>query len=159
MNKTKLIVSLIALFFLNSSPALALDATKAGQIKDKTETKKEDKMVRIQSLADLIKDSLATRYTFLSNMKTRLESRIAEKEIALKDMSAAKEKITEFNQPSQDYLQDLNNFENKIGEILTADKPGAIMPELRTAIKSVRTDLNTMHKILADTVKLIISQK
>ena len=157
---------IMVFFLLSCSPALALDATRTGQIKEKLldkkeiiADKKEEKLARIQSFADLIKDNLGTRYTFLSNMKIRLEAKIAEKEIALKDMSAAKAKIAEYDKPSQAYLQDLNNFENKIGEILTAKKPGEIMPELRTAIKAVRTDLNLMHKILASTAKIIISKK
>lgn len=119
-------------------------------------SKKAFNYEKINQHQNAIKEDLVKRYTNLTNIQLSLEAKIAEKKNAGLDMTKAEAKLLELEPYIKDYLEDLNNFENKIGEILTSETPGKIMPELRIAIKAVRTDLNSMKKILSDTVKLII---
>jgi len=119
-------------------------------------TKKAFNYEKINQHQNAIKDDLAKRYNNLTNIQLSLEAKIAEKKNTGLDMTKAEAKLLEIEPYIKDYLEDLNNFENKIGEILTSETPGKIMPELRIAVKAVRTDLNSMKKILSDTIKLII---
>ena len=113
--------------------------------------KKEINRERINEHFEIIKESLDTRYQFLLKIKTKVQERLG-------DNTEAKDKFAEIAKNEENYLNDLNNFEDKLGEILSAETPGKIIPELRTAVKAARTDLNDIHKILADTIKLLISE-
>jgi len=115
------------------------------------EAKKEKNLDRVNEHFDTIKESLQTRHEFLVKIKLLVESKLGEN-------IDAKAKFTGLEKLETDYLEDLNNFENKIGEILTSETPGKIIPELRTAVKAIRTDLNSIHKLLADTIKLLIAK-
>lgn len=122
-------------------------------------TKKQFNYENINQHQNKIKQGLQSRYAYLYNINTELQKRIAARADAGENMTKANNKLEEINQYLKDYLDDMNNFENKIGEILTSETPGKIMPELRIAVKAVRTDLNAMRKILSDTVKLLISKE
>jgi len=119
-------------------------------------TKKQFNYEHINQLQNTIKQGLQSRYSYLTNIQIQLEAKIDEKVNSGEDVSKAQSKLSEIQKYINDYLNDINNFENKIGEILTSETPGKIMPELRIAIKAVRTDLNSMKKILSETVKLLI---
>lgn len=119
-------------------------------------TKKQFNYENINQHQNKIKQGLQARYAYLYNINTELQKRIAARADAGEDMTKASNKLEEINKYLKDYLDDMNNLENKIGEILTSETPGKIMPDLRIAVKAVRTDLNAMRKILSDTVKLLI---
>jgi hypothetical protein len=122
-------------------------------------SKKQFNYENINQHQNKIKQGLQARYAYLYNISIQLQERIAARADAGEDMTKANNKLEEINQYLKDYLEDINNFENKIGEILTSETPGKIMPELRIAVKAVRTDLNAMRKILSDTVKLLITKE
>ena len=115
------------------------------------EAKKEINREKINEHFEIIKESLNNRHEFLVKIKMIVETKLGEN-------LDAKAKFAGLEKLETDYLEDLNNFENKMGEITTSETPGKIIPELRIAVKAVRTDLNSMHKLLADTIKLLVSK-
>jgi hypothetical protein len=113
--------------------------------------KKEINRDRINEHFEVIKDSLQTRYEFLLKIKNKTEAKLGEN-------LDAKEKFSEFDKHQTNYLNNLNNLENKIGDILTSETPGKIIPELRSAVQAVRNDLNSMRKVLVETIKFLIKK-
>lgn len=116
------------------------------------EAKKEINRDKINEHFEIIKDSLHTRHEFLIKIKLIVESKLGEN-------IEAKAKFAGFEKLETDYLDNFNNLENKIGEIINSNTPVKTIPELRSAVKAIRTNLNSMHKLLADTVKLLIAKQ
>lgn len=154
----------VALFILFTKPTFALvdpkivisparkQVQEIKQIREASKAaKKEINRDRINEHFEVIKESLQTRYEFLLKIKNKTEAKLG-------DNTKAKEKFSEFDKYQSSYLDNLNNFENKIGDILTSETPGKIIPEFRSAIQAVRNDLNSMRKVLTETIKLLIKK-
>lgn len=161
MKLITIVLPFIGLLF-SSSPALAVlpNPTNAAIRQEIRQERRsfwsETRKKRAEIIYNRLRGRLTARYQFLTNSKAKVESRIASKEQSNRDMTAAKAKLAEFAAPQAAYQTDLATFDAKFQEILASEQPLAKLGELNQAAKKVRDDLNSMRKILVDTIKLII---
>lgn len=130
---------------------------KETQQEDKTQKKQalsQLKKTRLENSFNRIKKELNTRLNYLTSMKTKIEARLNQKKAAGKDVSAAETKLKEFDTTA--YTSDMTALDTQISQIMTVDKPASLMPQLRAAVNKVRTDLNNLHKVLVDSLRLIV---
>jgi hypothetical protein len=87
-------------------------------------------------------------------MKTKIEARLNQKKAVGKDVSAAEAKLKEFDTTT--FTNDMATLNTQISQITVVEKPVSLMPQLRSAVNKVRSDLNNLHKVLVDSLRLIV---
>lgn len=123
----------------------------------KTEKKLDSdqfKKNRLQKSFDRIKKELDSRLNYLKSMKIKIETRLSQKKAAGKDVSAAEAKLKEFDTTA--FTNDMAALNTQISQIMVVEKPVSLMPQLRSAVNKVRSDLNNLHKVLVDSLRLIV---
>jgi|GEM_PF-4349914 len=162
------------LFLFSSIPAVAANPTAAavrqqirqerGELRgtitqERKEFWSETRKKRLEAIYTRLHNRLASRFRFLSESKNRLQSRIAQLKTSGKDLSAVESKLAETSSFEALYVEHLAAFDAKYQQLLTLDQPLSHLGELQSAVKAVRDDLNSFHRLLLEAVQLIIKSK
>lgn len=175
---SKIIIPISALLLLTlATPSFAQTATPTSIRKQINESRKETKNEikeikketkttlsnlkkdRVQGLYQSIRNSLTKRFDFLQKTKSLIETRINEKSSQNKDVTTVKAKLAEFSKSQTSYSTNLATVDSKLQELLKSNEPKKLIPDLRNAMNKVRTDLNNMHRVLVDTLRLLVKVK
>jgi hypothetical protein len=122
-----------------------------------TQQRLENRRQNLQTLYNEIRSMLTKRFDFLNTAKDKITAKIADRKTQGKDVSAAEAKLATYN-PAV-YNTDLAAFDKKFTDLLASNNPKQLVKDLQVAAKVVSTDLQDLHKILVDTVRLIIQAK
>lgn len=105
------------------------------------------------TIANRIVSQLENYFSYLNKIRDRLQSRID----ALKttrNMTEAQAKLSQYH--TDNYTQDLQNLKNLVAGIDTSDLPSTVLPSIKSAAKTVQSDLKDLRQILIDSLKLVI---
>lgn len=173
----KKLISFFVFFFIFSLPVSAVTTTPSArnqerkeirqetreEIKEVRQEKKEDisqlKKQRLEVTYKAIRLGLTKRYETLLKNKAKLETRIAKKSLEGKDMTAAKEKLSGFDQLDTNYKSHLAAFDSKYVELSNSEKPVQLVAGLKSSVALIKSDFKSMNQLFIDVVKLIIAQK
>jgi hypothetical protein len=122
-----------------------------------TEQRLNARRHNLQTLYDEIRLMLTKRFDFLNTAKTKIAAKISDLKALGKDVSAAETELATFN--PADYNTDLAAFDKKFTDLLSSSNPKQLVKDLQSSAKTVRSDLQDLHRILIDTLRLVIKAK
>lgn len=171
--KTKTLLLSLIFSLLLVSPAFANDSTHSGALsqyrQDKKELKEDTKQIRQENKSTLsqlkktqvdkiynqLKEQLAKRFAFLEASLTKIDKKVLDKKakgITIPDLTTLQ---NSYNAAKAKYNTDLTALNTQYQSMLTVEKPLTLMPKLREAGNTVRTDLHDMQKALVDMIRLV----
>lgn len=124
-----------------------------------TQQRQDFRHKSLETVYNSVTSNLEKRFASINDViKPRVEAKIADREKAGKNMAAAKAKLAEYSVTK--YNADLAAFTAKYQE-LSATNPISVgsVPQLAKLANVVRSDLNSMRKVLLDAFRLAVKAK
>lgn len=112
-----------------------------------------------QAIFDNLLKNFASRLDFLTQSKARIQAKINDKSKAGKDVSAATAKLAQYDQYSAAYTTDLAALNTQFTTAIGSSKPQTAVAQIRPAANKVRSDLQSMQQVLADTLRIVVKIK
>lgn len=117
----------------------------------------ENRRRNLQTLYDEIRNMLTKRFDLLDASKTKIAAKIADRKAQGKDVTAAQAKLDTFDPTT--YKADLAAFDKKFTDLMASTNPKQLVKDLQDSAKTVRTDLQDLHKILISALRLLVLAK
>ncbi len=111
---------------------------------------------RIDAIYSAMLKEFNNRHNVLVQTQAKITARLNEKQSQGKNVTAATAKLAEFTAAEATYQKDLAAFTAKFNELSTTATPKTLAAELKAPATLVRTDLNSLRKILTDSLRLIV---